>query len=355
MKIKFEKANLSHQETIFKWLNEPHVMKFWDNSEAHKQDIILFLNGRQKESTYFNGLFIYWIATLEGVPYAMLMTIREKSEYDLPAFQRKYLSTTGNTYCIDYMIGNTDYIGKGLGAITLSLFTDFIQICVDVKADTFWIDPVQENPKAIRVYEKAGFVKMEDFIPDESSVFSGKNHFFMIKNSPPKWAIKQATLSDYPIVQNMARFYVYDASKYCGLQSKDWAIQEDGLYTSFDFKPYFEEENRKAFIIRVDGELAGFVLLNKESFYPKVDWNIGEFFILRRYQKRGLGASVLQTLVTQYPGSWEAKVIPQNKPAITFWRNSIRNIDNEFNEEVITYDLDKDVPIRYLMSFKSRN
>lgn len=38
MNIHFEKANLSHKETIFNWLKEPHVQEFWDNSQEHKDD-----------------------------------------------------------------------------------------------------------------------------------------------------------------------------------------------------------------------------------------------------------------------------------------------------------------------------
>ena len=48
--------------------------------------------------------------------------------------------------------------------------------------------------------------------------------------------ILSATLADYPTIQNMARFYVYDLSRECGLISEDWAIPSDGLYESFDFR-----------------------------------------------------------------------------------------------------------------------
>ena len=38
-----------------------------------------------------------------------------------------------------------------------------------------------------------------------------------------------ATLEDYPKIQNMARFYVYEMSHECGLNSTDWASPADEL------------------------------------------------------------------------------------------------------------------------------
>lgn len=88
-----------------------------------------------------------------------------------------------------------------------------------------------------------------------------------------------ATINDHPIIQNMARFYVYDLSRHCGLNSSDWALPDDGLYESFDYKDYFTAPDRKAFVIKINQELAGFVLLNQEGLDQDTMWNMGEFFI----------------------------------------------------------------------------
>ena len=37
--ISFEKASIKHQDMIFKWLAEPHMQEFWDNSQEHKDDL----------------------------------------------------------------------------------------------------------------------------------------------------------------------------------------------------------------------------------------------------------------------------------------------------------------------------
>lgn len=102
--------------------------------------------------------------------------------------------------------------------------------------------------------------------------------------------IALATLSDYPMIQNMARFYVYDLSRECGFISSDWAIPADGLYESFDFKGYFQDLDKQAFLIKVNEEIAGFALLNENGIIPDTEWNMGEFFILAKFQGKGIGA-----------------------------------------------------------------
>lgn len=90
----------------------------------------------------------------------------------------------------------------------------------------------------------------------------------------PEIKLIPASIQDYPIVQNLARFYVYDRSGYMG-----WSCSEDGMFDCIDFKHYFESPGEKAFLIRVKDELAGFVLLDKEHLIEPVDWNMGEFFV----------------------------------------------------------------------------
>ena len=51
--------------------------------------------------------------------------------------------------------------------------------------------------------------------------------------------IVPATYNDYPVIQNMARFYVYDLSRYCGFISEDWSMPANGLYECFDFNRFF--------------------------------------------------------------------------------------------------------------------
>ncbi len=177
--IRFEKATLSHKDVIFEWLEEPHMKEFWDNSQEHKDDILNFINGQKQH--YFYGTTIYWVGFLDTEPYCFLLSDQMCSdEEDVPNFLRDWLSKTGNTISLDFGIGNKMFLGKGLAAPTLQTFVEFYKNHVDPKADTFFIDPNENNPRAKHVYEKAGF-KAVDKYTAKKGYFIGDESVLMVK------------------------------------------------------------------------------------------------------------------------------------------------------------------------------
>lgn len=182
MNIHFKKATINQINTIFSWLDEPHVQEFWDNTQAHKDDIVNFVNGRIQPSSYADGKYIYWIASDGDHPYAMLMTIQETIDEPIDEIKLLHLSTMGHTYSMDYMIGDKNYFGKGYGAKTLVEFVNFFRREFDSEADTFLIDPEVSNPRAKHVYMKAGFEYVGDFAMSGDVSGAGKMHHLLIKN-----------------------------------------------------------------------------------------------------------------------------------------------------------------------------
>lgn len=189
-KITFEKATFAHKGTIFSWLDEPHVMEFWDNSPEHRLDIINFMEGRLTRSPYMgnrksqvNGIFDYWVGSINNAPFALIMTseitIDDCEQENLP--YGPYLSTTGKSFGIDFMIGNTTHLGKGLAAPTLEAFIAYFQRKIEPMADTFIIDPNDDNPRAQHVYVKAGFKLVGEAATSESSYFQRKRIHIMVK------------------------------------------------------------------------------------------------------------------------------------------------------------------------------
>lgn len=181
--ITFEKASPKHRDSVFEWLDAPHVKEFWDNSQSHKDDILIFMNGRKEPSPYFDGICHYWIGLINNDPYCLVVTTAVlATETALSELWRSNLSKKGNTFTIDFMIGNRKYFGKGFAVPTLEAFTSFIQTKIDPSIDTFFIDPEERNKRAKHVYEKAGFHCVGDFYRDwhdEKNV----RHFFMVKNT----------------------------------------------------------------------------------------------------------------------------------------------------------------------------
>lgn len=160
--IHFEIATIKHQETIFNWLSEPHMMEFWDNSQEHKNDILNFIHGRKQH--YICGTAKYWVGYIDEKPFCFILSDELlSSQKNLSDLHKKHLSKTGKTIGLDFGIGNTAFLGKGLAAPTLQAFIEYYKNCIDSKADTFFIDPNENNPRALHVYEKAGFKRVGNF------------------------------------------------------------------------------------------------------------------------------------------------------------------------------------------------
>ncbi len=151
-------------------------------------------------------------------------------------------------------------------------------------------------------------------------------------------SITTATTQEMPIIQNMARFYAYDISKSCGFYELfDWSFPENGLYEGPDVSKYWEP-NCYPFLIRVDDELAGFALINKVGSISDIDWNMGEFFIVGKFQGKGVGKQVAFELFSKFPGQWEVMQMPPNLPAIKFWKKIVAQYSsNQFTETTVTF------------------
>lgn len=156
-------------------------------------------------------------------------------------------------------------------------------------------------------------------------VFNNKINFNDIKLIP-------ATLKEHPVIQNMGRFYVYGMSEYLGKQA-GWEIPEDGLYECIDFKKYWEDKNSFPFLVRYKSEIAGFVIVDKKGSNAEVDFNMAQFFILRKFKSKSIGKYVAQECFKKFPGVWEVMVIPGNEGAYRFWRATIKDYThNNFTE-----------------------
>jgi predicted acetyltransferase len=133
-----------------------------------------------------------------------------------------------------------------------------------------------------------------------------------------------ASLADYSIIQNMARFYVYDMSEYMG-QEQGWEIPNDGLYECIDFKKYWENDQSFPFLIHYQNEWAGFVIVDKKGSDKEVNFNMAQFFILRKFKNKGLGTWVATYCFDHFKGVWEVMVMPKNEGAYQFWQKTIAN------------------------------
>lgn len=121
------------------------------------------------------------------------------------------------------------------------------------------------------------------------------------------------------ILRNLLEKYDYEFSQY---DLRD--VNALGLYGYSYLDNYWTEENRWAFFFQADGNLAGFAMVND---YPesgvKTDYVMGEFFVLYKYRRCGLGKWAAFELFQRFPGTWQLKRHPKNIPSVHFWNKVV--------------------------------
>ena len=122
------------------------------------------------------------------------------------------------------------------------------------------------------------------------------------------------------MLANLLELYAYDFSEFA-----DVTIGPDGRFHYPMLPLYWQEEGRSPFLVTVDGQLAGLVLVSRGSHIsgdPKPR-DMAEFFIMRGYRRRGIGTAVAHEVWRRFPGAWEVRVLETNPIAVAFWEAAI--------------------------------
>lgn len=123
-----------------------------------------------------------------------------------------------------------------------------------------------------------------------------------------------------PLLRRLMQLYLYDLGSIDG-----WRIGPDGLYGDAErIERFWTEPGRRAFLVKVDAELAGFALIRDEAELAGAGTHeISEFFVLRKFRRRGVGEQAATRLFDLVPGPWELTQLASNVDAQEFWRRVI--------------------------------
>jgi predicted acetyltransferase len=132
-----------------------------------------------------------------------------------------------------------------------------------------------------------------------------------------------AAAVDRPTIENLMQLYIHDFSEHWSGRSEG-ELLNTGRFPDYPLDPYWSDPNCVPLMLRGDGKLAGFALLNHAGHGGRpVDRNMAEFFVVRKYRRAGLGRLAAHQIFTRYPGQWEVAVARRNLVALAFWRRVI--------------------------------
>jgi len=98
---------------------------------------------------------------------------------------------------------------------------------------------------------------------------------------------------------------------------------------------YWEKDNRWPYFIKIDGQVAGFVLINCHNIIEKDAKNIVEFYIKKEFRNKGVGKLAAKKAFDLFPGKWEVRELKDNLQAINFWRKVIGEYTKNNFQEII--------------------
>ncbi len=143
-----------------------------------------------------------------------------------------------------------------------------------------------------------------------------------LKARAPRVEVAVAATDERETLANLMQLYVHDFSEI----SPDMLmgeLNEDGRFPDYPLAPYWSDPTRVPLLLRLEGRLAGFALLNRVGHTEApLDWNMAEFFVVRRYRRGGVGIAAARAIFALYPGRWEVAVARRNTVAASFWRRT---------------------------------
>jgi predicted acetyltransferase len=133
---------------------------------------------------------------------------------------------------------------------------------------------------------------------------------------------------------NLFQLYCHDLSEQW-FDRPEGELDEDGRLQEYSLLDnYWTQPKHEAMLIRADGRLAGFALVNDfaHSGLP-LDFQIAEFFVARKHRRSRIGEAAALAIIRARPGQWELAVARRNIGAQYFWRRVAASIAGNNVEE----------------------
>lgn len=129
--------------------------------------------------------------------------------------------------------------------------------------------------------------------------------------------VLHATLADQLPIRRMLELYQHDLSDIW-----DQDLDVHGEY-GYALERYWDTPVHQAFVFRVQDHYAGFALVNDDVCLSGNHLWMAQFFVLKKYRRRGLGAQAAHAVFDSIRGRWEVGQMPGNHAAHAFWLRTI--------------------------------
>jgi len=143
--------------------------------------------------------------------------------------------------------------------------------------------------------------------------------------------IRRAIVADRLPVFRMLELYQYELSDIW-----DQDLDPHGEY-GYALDRYWNDDTCVPFVALADGRYAGFALVDSQMKIGFAGCWMDQFFILKKYRRRGFGRALAFHVFAHLAGRWEVGQMTENPAAREFWRRIIdEQTGGRFEEHLLT-------------------
>ncbi len=117
------------------------------------------------------------------------------------------------------------------------------------------------------------------------------------------------------VIWNVFQFYCYETSV-----EDEYDLEANGLYALSDeyFAQYWSDPRWSAHLLRWDGAIAGFALIEaSEALHGAQE--LADLFVLKRFRRRGIARDVALHFMVRRSVPWTVVVFDEAQEARAFW------------------------------------
>jgi len=165
----------------------------------------------------------------------------------------------------------------------------------------------------------------------------------------PHVEVVPAGLEQQSVLANLLELYAHDFSEFHPLH-----LGDDGRFGYQRLPAYWSQPDHYPFLVKVDSNLAGLTLIKRSHsiIHGREVWDVAEFFIVRAYRRRGIGAAVAHEVWKKFRGRWEVRVMESNRTGTEFWLRTVSTFIEVPIEPVV---IARDGKRWHVFAFESRD
>ena len=148
---------LLYKYPFSKWLAKEYIYKwFCPDGEEHKMAWLDEVNNRNTQYHYMKHFIVYY--NDKAIGFCLYLDCYFEKEY-IPEHYGKTVDEKETVFEIGYLIGEEEYLGKGIGKIIVKKLIGEI---AEIGGKEILADPDEANVLSIRTLLSNGFVKVKD-------------------------------------------------------------------------------------------------------------------------------------------------------------------------------------------------